>query len=77
MKEYNVERHYTAKHSSQFDETLGQARMNLIKHLQNTLKNSMVFSPVTKRIRIGYKTEFNLMLVYGRKKESFSVTENS
>ena len=27
MKEYNVTLHYTTKHSSQFDEILGQARV--------------------------------------------------
>ena len=30
MKEYNVKRHYAAKHSSQFDEILGQARVDKI-----------------------------------------------
>lgn len=30
MKEYNVKRHYTTKHSSQFDEIVGQATVNKI-----------------------------------------------
>ena len=30
MKEYSVKRHYTTKHSSQFDEILRQARVDKI-----------------------------------------------
>ena len=32
MKEYNVKRYYATKHSSQYDEFLGQARVDKIKH---------------------------------------------
>ena len=32
MKEYNVTLHYTTKHSSQFDEILGQAQVDKIEH---------------------------------------------
>ena len=32
MKKYNVKRHYTTKHSSQFDEILGQARVGKTEH---------------------------------------------
>ena len=38
-KEYNVKRHYTTNHSSQFDEILGQTRMGKIEHLKESIKN--------------------------------------
>ena len=37
MKEYNVKRHYTTKHSSQFDKIVGQARVDKIEHLKKIL----------------------------------------
>ena len=51
MKEYDVKRHYTSKHSSQFDEILGQAWVDKIEHLKNVIKNSNVFLPVACRIQ--------------------------
>ena len=33
MKEYNHNRYHTTKHSTQFDEILGQARVDKIEHL--------------------------------------------
>ena len=37
MKEYNVKRHYTTKHSSQFDKIVGQARVDKIEHLKKII----------------------------------------
>ena len=45
MKENNVKRHYTTKHSSQFDEILGQTQVKKIEHLKKSI--SKVFLPVT------------------------------
>ena len=49
MKKYNVKRHYTTKHSSQFEEILGQAQVDKIEHLKKSIKNSKVFLPVTRK----------------------------
>ena len=57
MKEYNAKRHYKTKHSSQFDEILGQARVNKIEHLKKSIKNTRCFCQVQERYRTGYKTE--------------------
>ena len=40
MTEYNVERHYTKKHCSQFDDILCQARVEKIEHFTKYIKNS-------------------------------------
>ena len=56
MKEYNVKRHYTTEHSSQFDEILGQARVDKIEHLKKFIKNSKVSFPVARMIRNWLKT---------------------
>ena len=55
--EYNIKRHYTTKHSSQFDKILGQSRVDKIKHLKNPLKNSKVFYQLHEIYRTGYITE--------------------
>ena len=44
MKENNIKRHYTTKHSSQFDKIVGQARVDKIEHLKKIhLKTTMCF----------------------------------
>ena len=50
MKEYNVKRHYTAKHSSQFDEILCHARVDKIEHLIKYIDKQQGFLPVTTKI---------------------------
>ena len=47
MKEYDVKRHYTTKHSSQFDEIIGHARVDKIELLQKSIENSKVSLTVT------------------------------
>ena len=57
MKEYNVKRHYTIKHSSQCDEILGQAPVNKIVHLKKiNKKTARCFCQLQERLRIGHKT---------------------
>ena len=48
MKEYNVKRHYATKHSSNFDEIIGQTRVDKIKHFKNPLKTQGVFTTFTQ-----------------------------
>ena len=49
MKEYNVKRHYTTKHTSQFDEILGKARVDKIEHLKKSIiKQQGVFTSYKK-----------------------------
>ena len=55
MKEYNVKRHYTTRHSSQFDEILGQARVDKIEHLKKTAR---YFYQLQESFRTGYNTDF-------------------
>ena len=49
MKEYNAKRHYTTKHSSQFDKIVGQARVDKIEHLKKSFENNKVFLPLTRK----------------------------
>jgi len=49
IKEYNVKRNYSRKHSSQFDKIVGHARVDKIEHFKNPLKNNKVFLPLTRR----------------------------
>ena len=58
MKEYNVKHHYTTKHSTQFDEILGQARVEKIEHLKKSIKQTArCFYQFQERFTTGYKTE--------------------
>ena len=57
---YNVKRHYTTKHSSQFDEIVGEARVDKIEHLKKSIeKQQGVFTTYKQeKLRTGDKTEF-------------------
>ena len=49
MKEYNVKRHYTTKHSSQFGKIVGQARVDKIEHLKKSFeKQQGIFTTYKK-----------------------------
>ena len=74
VKEYDVKRRHTTKHSSQFDEIFSQAQVYKIENKKNPFENSKVFLPVTGKIQNWLQ---NLLLSYmslWQKKESLSVT---
>ena len=61
IKEYNVKRHYTSKHSSLFEEILGQARVDKIKHLKKSIKKQQgVFTSYKKDSQLVTKLSFKL-----------------
>ena len=61
MKEYYVNCHCTAKHSSKFDEILGPARDDKIENMKIPLKTARCFYQLKERFRTGCKTEFCVM----------------
>ena len=48
ITEYNVKRHYSTKHSSQFDKIVGQARVDKIKHLKKSIEKQPSVLPLTR-----------------------------
>ena len=61
MKEYNIKRHYTTKHSSQFDKIVGQARVDKIEHLKKSIKKQQgIFTIYKKNSELGTKVSFKL-----------------
>ena len=65
MKEYIVKRHYTIKHSSQFDKIVGQARENnKIEHLKKSIEKQQ-----------GVFTTYKLCECMAEKGKSFSDRE--
>ena len=49
IKEYNINRHYTIKHSFQFDKIVGQARIDKIEQMKNSFKKQQsVFTTYKK-----------------------------
>ena len=49
IKEYNINRHCTTKHSFQFDKIIGQARINKIEQMKNCFKKQQsVFTTYKK-----------------------------
>ena len=40
IKEYNINRHYTTKHSFQFNKIVGQARIDKIEQMKNSFKST-------------------------------------
>ena len=74
MKEYNIKRHYTTKHSSQFDKIVGQARVDKIEHLKKSIKKQQsVFTIYKKDSELVTKLSFKLCECMT---ESLSGTEN-
>ena len=60
MKEYDIKRYYTTKHLSQFDKIVGQARVDKIEHLKNSIKKQGVFTPHKKDSELVTKLSFKL-----------------
>ena len=58
IKEYDVKRHYTSKHSSQFDKIVGQARVDKIEHLKKSIEKQQSFYHLQEELRTGDKAEF-------------------
>ena len=77
MKEYDAKRHYTTKHSSQFDEILGQTQVDKIEHLIKSIKKQQdVFTSFTNDSELVTNVSFKLCESMARK-ERLSVMENS
>ena len=49
MKEYNIKRFYTTMHFSQFDEILGQTRVDKIEHLKKSINKQQGVSTSYKK----------------------------
>ena len=58
IKEYNVKRHYTSKHSSQLNKIVGQARVDKIEHLKKSIEKQRCFYHLQEELRTGDNTEF-------------------
>ena len=58
MKEYNIIRHYTTKHSSQFDKIDDQVRVDKNEHLKKSIKKQVVFTTYKKDSELVTKLSF-------------------
>lgn len=73
MKEYNVKRHYTTKHSTQFDEVVGQARLDTIEHLKNSIEKQQCVLPTYKKnSEVVTKLSYKLCECMAEKGKSYS-----
>ena len=73
VKEYNAKRHYTTKHSSQFDKIVGQARVDKIEHLKKSFeKQQGVFTTYKKNSELVTKLSFKLCECLAEKGKPFS-----
>ena len=73
IKEYNVKRYYTSKHSFQFDEIFGQSRVDKIEHLKTSIEKQQIdFTTYKKNSELVTKMSFKLCECMAEKGKPFN-----
>ena len=73
FKEYNINRHYTTKHSFQFNKIVGQARIDKIEQMKNSfMKQHSVFYHIQKNSELVTKLSFKFCECMPEKGKSFT-----
>jgi len=73
MKEYNIKRHYTTKHSTIYDAVEGQDRVNKLEEMTKSLKKQQgVFTDYKKDPELVTKLSFKICESIAEKGKSFS-----
>ena len=76
MKEYNVKHHYITKHSSQFDEMLGQVRFDKILYLKKSIKKQQgAYTSYKKDSELTTKLSFKICESMAEKGKRFCDVE--
>ncbi|CAM1308827.1 Uncharacterised protein r2_g1895 [Pycnogonum litorale] len=73
MKEYNIKRHYTTKHSTIYDTLVGQARVDKLEQMTKSIKKQQgVFTYHKKDSELVTKLSFKICESIAEKQKSFS-----